>query len=219
MREIPVTTRWVEQYAEDRYRQLDGDRALLNEAIESAGVDLSGADVIDLAGGPGTFEVILAEHKPQRITYLDKTQAYLDVAKGFHRRLVPELSVDYVLGDLLSISGLEAESYDLAVCNLSLFYASDELRFCREVARILRPEGCFYLTTATVKYAFSKPPSTSARLLGAFALNAVARRKVLVPMMHSRRQLDRLFAQSGFTVVSRVETGAGLVRYVLRKRT
>jgi ubiquinone/menaquinone biosynthesis C-methylase UbiE len=93
---------------------------------------------LDLACGPGTFTIALAQ-RARHVFGLDLTPALLERA----RRRVSEESVTnvtLVCGDATALP-LPDESIDAAVCGYSFHHMSEPLRALQELARVVRRDG------------------------------------------------------------------------------
>lgn len=102
------------------------------------------ADVLELAFGQGFNLAHLAARYPDcRFAGIDLTPAHLDIA----RRRVAQAGLGNValaLGDFHQLPYADA-SFDELFCIEAFCYATDLPRALAEVARVLRPGGCFTL--------------------------------------------------------------------------
>jgi len=102
------------------------------------------ADVLELAFGQGfNLAHLAARHPDCRFAGIDLTPAHLDIA----RRRVAQAGLGNValaLGDFHQLPYADA-SFDELFCIEAFCYATDLPRALAEVARVLRPGGCFTL--------------------------------------------------------------------------
>ena len=102
-----------------------------------AGIELEGADVVDLGCGTGYFSAWLAR-RGARPVGVDVTPAQLDTA----RRLQREHGLEFPLVEAdAADTGLPAASFDLALSEYGASIWADPARWIPEAARLLRPDG------------------------------------------------------------------------------
>jgi SAM-dependent methyltransferase len=128
------------EYAQVEIRHLE--EGLYHERISSSFPPLHQPRILDLAAGPGTWEIALQSLHPDRIVWHDRSPEF--------RRLAQELTHDYdnvsfVLADISDFSAYADQSFDLVICRLALYHARDEVGVLREVMRVLKPGGSLYL--------------------------------------------------------------------------
>ena len=102
------------------------------------------ADVLELAFGQGfNLAWLAARHAGCQFSGIDLTPAHLDIAK---RRVAKAnlRNVTMTLGDFHQLP-YAAASFDEVFCIEAFCYATDLPRALAEVARVLRPGGCFTL--------------------------------------------------------------------------
>lgn len=104
----------------------------------------AGAEVLDLACGPGRHALELAR-RGFRVTGIDRTRALLDRARA--AAVAEALPIEILEGDMRGFS--RPESFDLAVSLFTSFGyfrdPADDLRVAENVAHSLRPGGAFVL--------------------------------------------------------------------------
>ncbi|HXC34419.1 MAG TPA: methyltransferase domain-containing protein [Candidatus Acidoferrales bacterium] len=124
--------RW---YAKSTKNDLDSFRT---EARKVA-VDLKpGADVLEVAPGPGYFSIELAKLGPFKVTGLDISRTFVEIAQknaGAH-----SVSVDFRQGNA-SAMPFEADSFDSIYCRAAFKNFSQPAEAINEMHRVLRPGG------------------------------------------------------------------------------
>lgn len=128
------STEWIAR-AESR---ADAAReGLLDEYVLGLIGDVTDLDVVDLGCGEGRFCRMLAA-KGARTLGVDLQQTFIDYAQG---RAGP--SERYLLGDIQQLSGVDDESFDLAVSYISLVDVPDQRAAVAQAFRVLAPGGRF----------------------------------------------------------------------------
>ncbi|MEZ0066890.1 ubiquinone/menaquinone biosynthesis C-methylase UbiE [Streptacidiphilus sp. MAP12-20] len=107
------------------------------------GVLPRGAEVVDLACGPGVHATFLARHG-LRVTGVDRSATALAKARELAR--LYHCEVEFVEGDILDVP-LPDASRDVVHDSFVYHNVRDEARdaYAREAARLLRPGGLFVL--------------------------------------------------------------------------
>ncbi len=115
------------------------ERLLFKDGREWACSQATG-DVLELAVGTGRN---LAYYGPEvRLRGIELSPAMLEIARG--RARVATCSADLQLGDAQALD-FPGDSFDTAVCTLSLCTIPDDRAAVAEVRRVLRPGGRFLL--------------------------------------------------------------------------
>ena len=120
----------------------------LYNALQISSVLQPGDRVLDLACGPAHQLVQVARLNPDvRFVGLDASPAMLACAQGTLARAHIS-NVELVQGDMTRLMGLEDSCMDGVICTMSLHHLPDHAALCttlREVRRVLKPQGRFYL--------------------------------------------------------------------------
>jgi arsenite methyltransferase len=143
--ESPAQAASFSQAGED-----DGVLAFLYfyNAVQITSVLQAGDRVLDIACGPAHQLAQIADLNPDvHFMGLDASPAMLECAQ---RTLVQARvgNVELMYGDMMRLSDLEDSSMDCVICTMSLHHLPDHAALCatvREVRRVLRPQGRFYL--------------------------------------------------------------------------
>jgi ubiquinone/menaquinone biosynthesis C-methylase UbiE len=97
----------------------------------------AGADVLEVAPGPGYLSIELARLGYQ-VTGLDISRTFVEIAAGHARQAgVP---VDFRCGDVADMP-FPADSFDLVVCQAAFKNFTQPVRALDEMHRVLRPGG------------------------------------------------------------------------------
>lgn len=97
-----------------------------------------GAEVLEVAPGPGYFAIELARLGRFRVTGLDISRTFVDIASENARQA--GVSVDFRRGDAASMP-LADESFDLIVCQAAFKNFAQPGRALAEMYRVLRTGG------------------------------------------------------------------------------
>ncbi len=97
-----------------------------------------GADVLEIAPGPGTFCVELAKLGSFRITGLDISRSFVQMARENARKA--GLAIDFQEGNASDMPFADA-SFDFAFCQAAFKNFSDPIGAISEIHRVLRPGG------------------------------------------------------------------------------
>lgn len=129
-------TNWAATYDEDRNRTRDLDRQVTQAALGNQQY----AAIVEIGCGTGKNTALLAQ-LAATVRALDFSAAMLARA----REKVQGANVTFIEADLTQPWPLEAASADLLVCNLVLEHIADLRAIFKEAARILVPDGRFFL--------------------------------------------------------------------------
>jgi len=98
----------------------------------------AGADVLEVAPGPGFFAVELARLGDFRIAGLDISRTFVDIASA--NAGAAGVSIDFRLGSA-SAMPFDGESFDLVYCSAAFKNFAEPLKALDEMHRVLRPGG------------------------------------------------------------------------------
>ncbi|WP_410607435.1 class I SAM-dependent methyltransferase [Amycolatopsis sp. lyj-109] len=124
--------RW---YAKNRGTEAQLAQYRRQAAEVTAGLP-EGAEILEVAPGPGFFAVELAK-RGFRVTGLDISHTMVEIA----RENRAGLEIDFRQGDITH-APFEAESFDFLVCQAAFKNFRQPVAALNEMHRVLRPGGC-----------------------------------------------------------------------------
>jgi ubiquinone/menaquinone biosynthesis C-methylase UbiE len=165
-------------------------------------------EILDLAAGPGVWELALAEYCPAQIVWHDRSAAFFEIARHLHQQASLH-NVTYRLADLMELD-YPHNSFDLVICRLAIHYAHNEWSVLRNISRIVRPGGYFYVEAPNFRWTFVRPYRRS-RLRDALSLCTPAlalftRHKVIRTLFCVETFLNWQLRRRGFVQVWRQES-------------
>jgi len=181
-------------------------------AREVAATLHSGAAVLDLAPGPGYFAVELARLGGWRVSGLDISRSFVEIARGQARQA--DVRVDFRLGNAAAMPFGEG-SFDYILCRAAFKNFAQPLHALREMRRVLRPGGTARIIDLR-RDVSAEAIRSEVAAMGLGRLNAWLVRQTfrhtLVRRAYTRNELEQLAAQAGFGSrdVRVTESGVGL---------
>lgn len=199
------TARW---YA--RVRGSEGQLAeYRTQAAELTGGLPDGADVLEVAPGPGYLAVELARTGRARVTGLDISHSFVEIGAANARRAGVE--VDFRHGDAAELP-FPAGSFDLIVCQAAFKNFRRPVRALDEMHRVLRPGGTAVIQDLSGA-ASGGAITREVRRLELGPLNALITRCTFVMLRrraYTPAQFERLAAESAFRTCALKAEGIGL---------
>ena len=144
-----VSREYAQSYAQEQFKHLPEGEREVSLVEERMGRSLAGTKVLDLCGGPGQFSVLMAQ-KGAEVTWHDPSPSYLEIAQEKCKEF--GVGVEFKLGGFDALSIYDDSSFDLVFNRVSWYYSDHEWRTFREVTRVLRPAGFFWLHTHNRKF-------------------------------------------------------------------
>jgi ubiquinone/menaquinone biosynthesis C-methylase UbiE len=127
---------WIARwYARTRSRDMEDFR---RQAKAVADRLPSGSQVLEVAPGPGFFAIELARLGNFKITGLDISRTFVDMAVESARKA--GLGVDFRLGNASAMPFVD-ESFDFVYCSAAFKNFSEPIKALDEMHRVLRPGG------------------------------------------------------------------------------
>ncbi len=107
--------------------------------------NLNNKDVLELGCGRGDFAIVLAEkYRQARIKAVDFSESAIEIAREKARR--SSCDVQFEVGDATNLRFSDA-SFDYVISCECLEHVPKPSKMTKELARVLRPNGAFLLTT------------------------------------------------------------------------
>jgi len=97
-----------------------------------------GADVLEVAPGPGYFAIELAKRGAFRITGLDISETFVEIAS--QNAAEAQVQVDFRRGNASGMP-FQRESFDFVLCRAAFKNFSQPMAALREMYRVLKPGG------------------------------------------------------------------------------
>ena len=169
-----------------------------------------GGDLLEVAPGPGFLAIELARDPRIRVTGLDISMTFLEIARK--NAAEAGVRVDFRLGDAASMPFAD-RSFDLLVCRAAFKNFSEPERALREMRRVLRPGGTGVIidlrrdaSMADVKQ------EVEGMHLGYWnrLLTRGAFRVMLLKRAYTKPELEKMLERSGFKTVEVRTSGIGM---------
>jgi ubiquinone/menaquinone biosynthesis C-methylase UbiE len=167
------------------------------------------ASVLEVAPGPGYFSIELAKLGNCRITGLDISKTFVELARKNARE--EGVDVDFRQGNA-SHTPFADDSFDLIVCRAAFKNFSEPVAALKEMRRVLRPGG----KALVIDLRRDAPKETIDEYVDKMnigAVNAVVTkltfRLLLLKRAYMRDEFERFIAKSGFEKIDIQETPIG----------
>jgi ubiquinone/menaquinone biosynthesis C-methylase UbiE len=158
----------------------------------------SGSAVLEVAPGPGFFAVELAKLGDFKITGLDISRTFVDIATENARKA--GVAIDFRVGDAAEMPFAD-ESFDFVYCSAAFKNFSEPVQALDEMHRVLRPGGEAVIVDLRKDVSLDEL-GTYLKQSGRSAIDAwITRwvfRHVLIKRAYTRSDFDRMAQQSRF---------------------
>jgi ubiquinone/menaquinone biosynthesis C-methylase UbiE len=188
--------RW---YAGNTRKSLGEFQAL---ARRIAGEIAAGSSVLEVAPGPGYFAVELARLGDYRVTGLDISHTFVEMAR--RSAADARVDVDFRQGNV-SAMPFENDEFDLLLCRAAFKNFAEPVAALREMHRVLKPGG----RALIIDLLRDTPMSAIRQAVSQMGLGPVNRaitrfifRTVLLKRAYTKAQFEELVAQTPFRNVS-----------------
>ena len=98
----------------------------------------AGGDILEVAPGPGFLSIELAKRGRQRVTGLDISKSFIDIARK--NAIEARAEVDFRQGNASQMP-FAASTFDFVVCRAAFKNFSEPVGAIAEMQRVLRPAG------------------------------------------------------------------------------
>ena len=182
-------------YAKTTHKDLDEFKALAKRMSE----DLAeGARVLEVAPGPGYFAIELAKRGKYKITGLDISKTFVEIARKNARK--EGVEVDFQHGNASSMP-FGDDSFDLIVCRAAFKNFSEPVGALREMRRVLRSGGKAVIIDLRKDTPKEEVDAHIDRMhVGTLnsAFIKLTFRTMLLKRAYTREDFERFIAESGF---------------------
>lgn len=193
-------------YAKTTHKDLDEFKALAKRMSEALP---EGAKVLEVAPGPGYFAIELAKLGKYKITGLDISKTFVEIASKNAREAGVE--IDFRHGNASNMP-FEDGIFDLIVCHAAFKNFSEPVMAVKEMRRVLRPGG----KALIIDLRRDTPRETIDAYvdkMNAGAVNAafmkLTFRLMLLKRAYTRDEFERFISESGFQKCEIEETPIG----------
>jgi ubiquinone/menaquinone biosynthesis C-methylase UbiE len=158
----------------------------------------NGGDILEVAPGPGYLAIELAKLGLYRMTGLDISKSFVEIAQGKAKEA--GVTVDFRLGNASQMP-FAANSFDFIVCRAAFKNFSEPVEAMREMQRVLKPGG-----TALINDLRGDASSTDVNWhVDRMGLNAFNRwmtkmtfKTTLLKNAYTKAEIERFIAQTSF---------------------
>lgn len=182
-------------YAKITLKDLEDFKALAKRMSEGIS---SGASVLEVAPGPGYFAIELAKLGAYKITGLDVSSTFVEIATRNAREAGVE--VDFRRGNASKMP-FGNDSFDLIVCRAAFKNFSEPVEALREMRRVLRPGGKAVIIDLR-KDTPKEEIDAYVDKMNVGAINTafvkLSFRTMLLKRAYTREDFERFIAESGF---------------------
>ena len=156
-----------------------------------------GADVLEVAPGPGYFTIEMARRGRFHVTALDISHTFVEIAREHARQA--GVSVDFQQGDASHMPFAEG-SFDLVICQAAFKNFSRPLEAINEMYRVLRHGGTAVIQDMwkDASDAAIREEVNAMRLSPVNAFMTTQTLKMLRRRAYTRQQFERLATDSAF---------------------
>lgn len=197
--------RWyARNTGKDRSRFAEQTRSVVERAP-------AGADILEVAPGPGYSSIELAGTGDYTVTGLDISASFVQIAR--QQAAEAGVQVDFRHGNV-SAMPFEDASFDFIVCCAAFKNFSDPVGALREMHRVLRPGGRAYINDLRRDLSKEAVDADVARMhLGPVnrAITRYVLRSVLPKRAYDKRQFAALISHTDFRTFDIQETPLSLV--------
>ena len=199
-----LIARW---YANLTRKALDDFRALARQIGQQLPPN---ADVLEVAPGPGYFAIELARLGDYRITGLDISKTFVEIAK--RNAAQAGVQVNFRHGNASGMP-FKSESFDFLLCRAAFKNFGAPLGALREMHRVLKPGG----RALIIDLRKDTSHESVAKAVDEMKLGAVntfltkgAFRFMLLRRAYTKNDFEQMVAQTGFAGIEILESHIGL---------
>ena len=194
-------------YAKNTLRDIAEFQALAHRLTKNLPAD---ARILEVAPGPGYLAIELAKHGQYRITGLDISKTFVEIATENARRA--SLKIDFRQGNA-SAMPFRKDTFDFIVCRAAFKNFSQPVAAMNEMYRVLRPGGRALIIDLRKDASMNDIDTyiEDARLGWTNSLiYKLTFRYMLIPRAYSKQQFGDMAARSQFGTAEIEASGIGL---------
>ncbi|MEU4231791.1 class I SAM-dependent methyltransferase [Nonomuraea sp. NPDC026600] len=199
-----TVARWyASNTGKDRSRFAEQTRSVVERAP-------AGADILEVAPGPGYSSIELARTGDYTVTGLDISASFVQIAR--QQAAEAGVQVDFRHGNV-SAMPFEDASFDFIVCCAAFKNFSDPVGALREMHRVLRPGGRAYINDLRRDLSKEAVDADVARMRLGPVNRAITRyilRSVLPRRAYDKRQFTAIISHTDFRTFDIQETPLSL---------
>lgn len=199
-----AVARW---YASQTHKSLDRFIALARRVADEVP---RGSRVLEVAPGPGYFAIELAKIGGYKITGLDISRTFVEIATRNARQA--GLDIDFRLGNVSAMPFAD-QSFEFLVCTAAFKNFSEPAEALREMYRVLAPGGRALIVDlrkdAPLESIDHAVEDMNLGAVGTF-MNKLIFRHMLLKRAYTRGQFEDLVAQTRFRSADIFEECIGL---------
>jgi ubiquinone/menaquinone biosynthesis C-methylase UbiE len=199
---------WIaRQYARDTGKSMAAYRS---EARRVAALVPSGATVLEVAPGPGYFAIELAKLGDYRVTGLDISRTFVEMAR--RNAAGAGTRVEFRLGSASEMP-FDDGQFDFLFCRAAFKNFSRPVKALEEMRRVLKPGGRGLIVDLRRDASLKAINEEVARMgLGVFSAwnTRMAFRFCLIKRAYTKAEFEHLLAQTTFGRGEIVESGMGM---------
>jgi len=198
------TARW---YASQTIKSLDEFKALARRVADELPAE---SRVLEVAPGPGYFAIELAKIGGHRITGLDISRTFVEIAR--RNATQAGVEVDFQQGNASNMPFQDA-SFDFLLCRAAFKNFSEPVRALQEMYRVLKPGG----RALIIDLRKDAPMEAIAKMVDSMGVGAIDRmitkltfRFMLLKRAYTRKQFEEFLARTKFGPIQIREELVGL---------
>jgi ubiquinone/menaquinone biosynthesis C-methylase UbiE len=178
----------------------------------------AGSSVLEVAPGPGYYAIELAKLGNYRITGLDISKTFVEMARGNAR--AAGVSVEFRQGNAAEMPFAD-ETFDFLVCRAAFKNFSQPQRAIEEMYRVLKPGGAAVIIDlrrdASMNVIAREVNGMKAGVVNGW-ITKLTFRFMLLRRAYTKDELERMIAETEFSGVEICEDGMGFEAWLTRGR-
>ncbi|MGC1967727.1 MAG: class I SAM-dependent methyltransferase [Candidatus Acidiferrales bacterium] len=200
-------------YATNTRKDLDEFKALAKRVSANLA---AGASVLEVAPGPGYFSIELAKLGKYKITGLDISKTFVELARTNARE--DNVEVDFQRGNASQMP-FQDDSFDLIACRAAFKNFTEPVQALQEMRRVLHPGGKTLIIDLR-RDASKQTIDAYVNKMNIGAVNSVVTkltfRLMLLKRAYTRDEFERFIVESGIGKSEIQETPIGLEIWLLK---